>query len=292
MNTIRGELHEYHPLARYTSWRLGGVADRYFRPADLADLQIFMQQLPAEEPVTFLGLGSNVLIRDGGIRGTVVHTLNRLDQLSVEGEWIRVEAGVPCAKLAKYCAKQGFPEGAFFAGIPGTVGGALRMNAGAFNGETWQHVRWVEVLTRAGEVQRLSADAFETGYRTVKGLQDAWFVAGCFDFELGDSASVEARIQALLKRRSETQPIGTYNCGSVFRNPPNDFAARLIETANLKGFTVGGAVVSSVHANFIVNEHHATAADVEQLIEHVHATVLAHHGVSLVREVHILGEPV
>src|SRR3990167_3289030 len=152
-NNLRGELIYDHNLARYTSWRVGGNAEQFYRPADLKDLQNFLMQLPADEPLTWLGLGSNVLIRDGGIAGTVILTLNRLNQIGlVEPHIIRAEAGVTCAKLAKFCVKAGFENGAFFAGIPGTVGGALAMNAGAFGGETWQQVQQVETINRQGKI--------------------------------------------------------------------------------------------------------------------------------------------
>src|SRR3990167_10260987 len=150
---LRGKLYFNHSLARYTSWRVGGRAECFYRPADLLDLQHFLAQLPDHEPITWLGLGSNVLIRDGGIAGTVILTLHGLNQIGlVEPHIIRAEAGVTCAKLAKFCVKAGFENGAFFAGIPGTVGGALAMNAGAFGGETWQQVQQVETINRQGKI--------------------------------------------------------------------------------------------------------------------------------------------
>ena len=152
--SLRGELFKNHDLARYTSWRIGGPADTFYRPADLVDLQNFLKQLPKDEPLTFLGLGSNILVRDKGVRGTVVLTLSRLSELKLISETqVYVQAGVTCAKLAKFCVDYGFENGAFFAGIPGTVGGALAMNAGAFGGETWRQVERVDLLTRFGEIK-------------------------------------------------------------------------------------------------------------------------------------------
>lgn len=290
MNNLRGELHHQHNLAMYTSWRIGGDAEHFYRPADLEDLQHFLKQLPDNEPLTWLGLGSNVLIRDGGIPGTVILTLNRLNQLSMNPEGlIRAEAGVTCAKLAKYCAKQGLAEGAFFSGIPGTIGGALAMNAGAYGGETWEHVVRVEIMNRHGDISLCDRDKFKIGYREVEGLNEAFFIAGIFKFSSGNVAEAETAIRLLLKKRNESQPIGSYNCGSVFRNPPGDHAARLIETAGLKGYKIGGAEVSQKHANFILNTGNATAADIEQLIDYVARKVREVHGVSLIKEVRILG---
>jgi UDP-N-acetylmuramate dehydrogenase len=289
---LRGELSYDHNLARYTSWRVGGNAQRFYRPADLKDLQNFLTQLPVDEPLTWLGLGSNVLIRDGGILGTVVLTLNRLNEIdTVSPEIIRAEAGVTCAKLAKFCVKAGFENGAFFAGIPGTVGGALAMNAGAFGGETWRQVQRVETMDRQGKIFQRTADEFKIQYRQVDGLNGQYFIAGYFRFNRGDAVQAKEAIQQLLKKRNETQPIGTHSCGSVFRNPPGDFAARLIDAAGLKGTRIGDAEVSQKHANFILNHGKATATDVENLIYLVRDRVQEIHGVELTKEVHIIGNP-
>ena len=285
-----GQLIYKHSLARYTSWRVGGCAERFYRPVDLGDLASFLAQLPSEEPITWLGLGSNVLIRDSGISGTVVLTLNALKQIdSLGGEVVRVEAGVPCAKLAKCCVQSGFEDGAFFAGIPGTVGGALAMNAGAFGGETWRQVVAVEMMTRQGAIITRYPEDFNVQYRQVDGFQDQYFVAGHFRFRSGDAKKAKKNISALLKKRNEAQPIGQYSCGSVFRNPPDNYAARLIESAGLKGARVGGAEVSEKHSNFILNKGEATAADIEQLMNYVAEQVNKVNGVELVREVHIIG---
>ncbi len=288
---LRGELIHGHPLARYTSWRVGGKAERFYRPANLSDLQNFISQVPHDEPVTWLGLGSNVLIRDGGIKGTVILTLNRLNEVTLFDEnTIRAEAGVTCAKLSKFCVKEGFEKGAFFAGIPGTVGGALAMNAGAFGGETWTHVIGVEVMNRQGQIQRRNPEAFTVQYRQVTGLNDQFFVAGHFRFPRGDAERAKATITQLLKKRGETQPIGEYSCGSVFRNPPGNFAAQLIESAGLKGVRIGDAEVSQKHANFILNRGKATAAHIEELIEQIADRVYQTHGIKLIKEVHVIGE--
>lgn len=285
-----GDLHHHYPLARHTSWRVGGAADCAYRPDNLQDLQHFLQQLPPDEPLTWLGLGSNVLIRDGGIAGTVILTLNRLNEIYLlNGQQVYAEAGVTCAKLAKFCIKNGFEEGAFFAGIPGTVGGALAMNAGAFGGETWQYVDAVEMLSRSGQLTRQSAKKFTVAYRKVKIPPSQFFAAGIFRFKKGDAQEAEKNLKALLKKRNASQPIGTYSCGSVFRNPPGNYAARLIEQAGLKGYTLGNACVSQKHANFILNTGNATALELENLVNYVKVKVIESAGIELIPEVHVIG---
>ncbi len=288
---LRGSLREGEPMARHTTWRVGGPAERFYEPADSADLAAMLQRLPAGEPVFWLGMGSNLLVRDGGIRGTVIHTTNRLAGLErLAGDRIRVEAGVPCAKVARFCAREQLRGAEFLAGIPGTFGGALCMNAGAFGGETWSLVHEVETVDRTGRRHRRRPEAYEVGYRQVRGPEGEWFTAAVLQLQRGDTETAQRRIRELLERRNASQPIGLANAGSVFRNPPGDHAARLIEAAGLKGSRIGGAVVSEKHANFIVNTGEATAADIEALMEHVAAVVAEWFGIRLQREVHIVGE--
>lgn len=291
MHALRGEYRQQEPLARHTSWAVGGVADAFYRPADAADLADFLSSLPADEPLTWLGLGSNVLVRDGGIRGTVISlrsTLNDLQQLN--DTTFRAGAGLNCSKFARKTAAAGLAGGAFFAGIPGTIGGALAMNAGAHGGETWQRVIAVETIDRRGQIHRRSPNEFEIAYRSVTGVADEWFIAAEFAFVADEDGQALAEIRHLLDQRSATQPIEQRSCGSVFRNPAGDYSARLIEACGLKGYAIGGAQVSPKHANFIVNNGTATAAEIEQLIAHVQATVAQQQGVNLVHEVRILGE--
>lgn len=289
--TLHGQLHKNEPLANYTSWHVGGAARHLYKPANLADLAVFLSTLPEDEPLIWLGLGSNVLIRDGGIDGTVILTLGALSKLELlTPNIVRAEAGVTCAKMAKFCAKEQFSQGAFFAGIPGTIGGALAMNAGAFGGETWPHVIAVETMNRKGHIRKRLPSDFQVGYREVKYPPGEWFVAGHFRFSAGEAEQTQEAIKALLKKRSETQPIGTFSCGSVFRNPPGDYAARLIEACGLKGKRIGGACVSTKHANFIINSDHATAEDLEQLIQLVQNTVQQQTGVTLITECHFIGK--
>lgn len=294
MTALRGQLEENILLARLTSWRVGGPAERLYRPADLDDLAVFLKTLAHDEPITWLGLGSNLLIRDGGIKGTVIMTQGLLNEMTLQPDGtIRAEAGVSCAKLARFAARHEFTSGEFFAGIPGTVGGALAMNAGAFGGETWESVIKVEVLDQQGDRKERLPDEYQIAYREVTPPQAdirEWFVAGHFQFKPGDVNESRAQIRELLDKRSATQPTGEHSGGSVFRNPPNNYAAKLIEACGLKGTTEGGAKVSEKHANFIINEGTATAADIEKLIERVQTTVLKDHGIELIPEVHIVGE--
>jgi UDP-N-acetylmuramate dehydrogenase len=292
---LTGTLAHGVPLARYTSWRCGGAADRVYVPGGRDDLATFVRQLPEGEPLTVIGLGSNLLVRDGGIRGTVIVTHAALNTLALRDGAIYAEAGVASPKVARFAAKHGFAEAEFLAGIPGTVGGALAMNAGCYGGETWRHVARVEVLTRAGSFVERLPSAYAIGYRSVRrvdaGAADAVFVAAWFAFPKGDGRAARDRIAELLRRRIATQPLNLPNAGSVFRNPPGDHAARLIESCGLKGYAAGGARVSEKHANFIVNpEGRARAADIEAIIAHVRATVREKTGVDLEPEVQVIGE--
>ncbi len=283
-------LHD-EPLARHTSWRVGGIARRFYRPADGADLARFLQQLPADEPLLWLGMGSNLLVRDGGFNGTVVATRGCLAGVAVmEEDLLRAEAGATSAQVARFAARAGLCGVEFLAGIPGTLGGALAMNAGAFGGEIWPLVEQVETIDRTGQVRVRRPEDFDVGYRKATGVEGEWFLAAWLRLEQGDALEGQARIRQLLEKRAATQPIGLPSCGSVFRNPPGDHAARLIESAGLKGSAIGGACVSEKHANFIINTGTATAADIEQLIEKVQQQVAARHGVELRTEVCIVGE--
>jgi UDP-N-acetylmuramate dehydrogenase len=287
---VRGELRQHEPMHRHTSWRAGGPAEWFFKPADIEDLERFLANLEATTPVFWHGVGSNLLVREGGIRGVVISAsrilrdLERIDELTV-----RAGAGLPCTQVARQCVRWGLGPAEFFAGIPGTVGGALAMNAGAHGGETWERVASVLTIDRHGEVRRRSPSDYTVGYRSVTGPADEWFLEALLAFE-PDQASSAERMEAMLARRKDTQPLGLPSCGSVFRNPPGDHAARLIEAAGLKGHRIGGAEVSEKHANFIINREAASATDIEDLIAYVQRTVSEVHGVDLVHEVRIVGE--
>jgi UDP-N-acetylmuramate dehydrogenase len=278
-------------MAKHTSWHVGGPADLFFTPRDAMDLGAFVRHLPPDVPLLWIGLGSNLLVRDGGIRGAVISmhgALGALERLSATR--IQAEAGVPCARIARQCVKWGLGPAEFFAGIPGTLGGALAMNAGAWGGETWRHVVEVDVLDRRGIRHTRKAAEYHIGYRTVKGPDNEWFLGARLEFERKPGVNAEA-IRDLLDKRKQTQPIGEWSCGSVFTNPPGDHAARLIESAGLKGFRLGDASVSEKHANFIINHGAASAADVEAVITHVQRTVAQVHGIELHTEVRIVGVP-
>ncbi len=280
------------PMSRHTSWHVGGPAEVFFNPRDRADLASFLRSLPPQVPITWLGLGSNLLVRDGGIRGIVISmhgTLDALERLSQTV--VRAGAGVACARIARQCIKWGLGPAEFFAGIPGTLGGALAMNAGAFGGETWTHVQSVETIDRLGRTQLRAAAEYRVSYRNVvPPVADEWFIAAELTFERRPAAH-EGTVRMLLERRKASQPIGEWSCGSVFTNPPGEHAARLIEAAGLKGYRLGDASVSAKHANFIINHGQATAREIEALIAHVQATVKQAHGVTLHPEVRIVGEP-
>ena len=287
----RGRLCFGEPMSRHTVWGIGGCADRFFEPADADAMARFIASLPAEEPVLVIGLGSNLLVRDRGVRGTVIVTGGGLSGLHRRDDGaVRAEAGVACPKVARFAVRQRLADCHFLAGIPGTVGGALAMNAGAYGGETWDLVESVETVDRRGERRRRVREEFVSGYRRVHAAADEWFLSA--DLRLRPDASGEGAqaLRSLLRERARSQPIGTRNCGSVFRNPPGDFAARLIESCGLKGCAMGGALVSPKHANFIVNTGGATAGDVEDLMALIVERVARECGVVLQPEVRVVGE--
>lgn len=287
---LSGRLLLDEPMARHSSWRTGGPARRFYMPTDIEDLAAFMTRLPAGESIFWVGLGSNLLVRSGGLDGTVICTQGVLDDVkSEDGRTVIAGAGMPTAQLARYCAREGLSGSEFMAGIPGTVGGALAMNAGALGSETWDFVRAVQVINRRGEICWRDADAYQPTYRHVPRPTGEWFAAARFEFMPGDPEVITEAIRDCLKRRADTQPTGQSSCGSVFRNPPGDFAGRLIEAAGLKGFRLGGASVSDKHANFIVNDGDACAEDIEGLIHHVQAVVRERFEIDLIPEVQIVG---
>ena len=278
------------PMSRHTSWHVGGPAEVFFNPRDRADLASFLRTLAPGVPIHWIGLGSNLLVRDGGLPGVVISTHGTLDSLArVSENTVRAEAGVACARIARQCIKWGLGPAEFFAGIPGTLGGAMAMNAGAFGGETWQHVTAVESIDRAGRTHRRAPSEYRVAYREVHPpVTDEWFLGADLTFERRPGAH-QSEVRELLERRKATQPIGEWSCGSVFTNPPGDHAARLIEATGLKGFRIGDASVSQKHANFIINHGAASAADLERLIGHVRDEVARVHGVALHPEVRIVG---
>jgi len=289
--SMEGVLLKNEPLARYTSWRVGGMAERFYKPSCIADLQNYLSSLANEENVVWLGLGSNVLIRDGGIKGSVIYTRGCVSEIKfTSSDEMYVEAGVPCAHVAKQSVEKGLTGAEFLAGIPGTMGGALTMNAGAFGGEVWDLVSTVVLINKKGELVTRRADEFDIAYRSVNLNEGEWFVSTTLKIPKGDGQKGKERIRQLLAKRSETQPTNLPSGGSVFKNPEGDHAARLIEACDLKGYRIGSAQVSEKHANFIVNQGDATASQIEELIKYVRNDVLDKQGVNLQTEVRIIGE--
>jgi UDP-N-acetylmuramate dehydrogenase len=289
-NCPQGEVRENEPMSRHTSWKVGGPAELFFVPASVTDLSLFLRELDPRTPVFWHGVGSNLLVRDGGIQGVVISAARILRGIERIGPLVvRAGSGLPCTQLARQCLRWELGPSEFFAGIPGTVGGALAMNAGAHGGETWERVESVRTIDRSGEIHRRTPDEYSVAYRSVAGPGQEWFIEADFRFDPDVKASRQT-LDAMLERRKTTQPLGLPSCGSVFRNPPNDHAARLIEAAGLKGYRIGGAEVSPKHANFIINADAATATDIEELIDHVRHKVAEVHGVELKHEVRIVGE--
>jgi len=290
---MKGKLLLNEKLAKYTSWRVGGYAERLYIPYNKQDLCEFIANLPDTEFVYWMGLGSNLLVRDGGILGTVINTKGRLKEMRlIENQTVYVEAGVPCAHVARFCAEQGLVGAEFLAGIPGTMGGALKMNAGAFGGDTWGIVKQVEMIDGTGQLNDRYPVDFIVSYRSVQSQSQEWFLSCQLQLQPGDTTTSQKKIKSLLEHRANTQPTNQPSCGSVFKNPEGDYAARLIETVGLKGFAIGGASVSEKHANFIVNTGNASAADIEDLIYFVQKQVKEKLGVELQTEVCMVGERV
>ncbi len=288
---LRGDLREQEPMSAHTTWRVGGAADVFYVPADKDDLVNFLRSMPTDIPVFFIGLGSNLLVRDGGIRGVVVKCHKGLSSMQVtEDREIYVEAGVACAQIARFCNRNGFVGAEFFAGIPGSMGGALAMNAGAFGGETWSVVKSVTMIDRDGTVSSFQATDFEIGYRSVATSPEHWFLSAKLTLDSGDLDESKSKVSSLLKARGSSQPVQSANAGSVFKNPESDHAARLIEQSGLKGAKIGGAQISEKHANFIVNTGHATAYDIEQLIAFIKLEIKQQFDVNLQTEVRVVGE--
>lgn len=290
-HNIRGSITMDAPLTRYNTWGLKGRAECLYQPQDLDDLSVFLKQLEAATPVTYIGLGSNLLVRDGGVAGVVIVTHACLKNIeSRAAAKVYVQAGVACAKLAKYTSNKGLAGIEFMAGIPGTVGGALAMNAGAFGGQTWDHVDYVDVINRQGDVYSRQVEEYQFAYRQVSVFEDEYFVGAHFTLNANTEQANTVSIKELLARRAQSQPIGKKNCGSVFKNPANGYAAELIEQCGLKGYRIGGASISEKHANFINNDADASAADIEALMEYMQQIVLEKFSIQLEPEVRTIGE--
>jgi len=276
-------------LSKHTSWKVGGPADIFFIPKNRDDLSTFLKSNHTKE-ITWLGNGTNVLVRDGGIRGVVISTKKSIDKISIETEnSYRVEAGASCMDLALFAEKNQLGPAAFFSGIPGSVGGALTMNAGSFGHETWEFVESLEVIDEAGVIHHLDPKDFKFSYRTVEFPFPLWFVSCLMQFPESQTTT-KSELKAIRNERLKTQPLSEDTCGSVFKNPKPEHAGDLIDRAGLKGYKIGGCSISMKHANFIVNEGDATSANIEDLIKHVQSAVKTKFDVDLETEVRIIGE--
>ncbi len=290
MVELRGELRRDEPMSKHTSWRVGGPADEYYIPADLDDLQAYLARLKADTALTWVGLGSNMLVRDGGIRGVVIAPLGGLKELKIDSQrHVYAECGLSNSRVARFCQKNNLAGADYLAGIPGTIGGALTMNAGAFGSETWNLVESVTMINRLGELINRRPEEFEIAYRHVRLPIDEWFVSARFCLKEKDAAP-DSNIKQLLQKRNDSQPIGLPSCGSVFKNPPGQHSAKLIESAGLKGHCIGAACISEKHANFIISNADTKAADIEALIVFIQVSIKQKFNVSLETEVRIVGE--
>jgi len=287
---LHGEMRHMEPMERHTSWRVGGPADNFYIPADINDLKVFLKSIKSGEQCVWIGLGSNLLVRDGGIRGTVISVTGVLDELTVKDSGtIRIGAGITCAKAARFTANSGYRGAEFLAGIPGTFGGALAMNAGAYGGEVWGIVDHAETIDMNGETRVRTKNELNVGYRSVSLPENEWFICGELKLKKSDPESVKKTIRELLVRRSKSQPTGEASSGSVFRNPEGDYAGRLIDACGLKGYKIGNARISEKHGNFIINEGGANARDIEDLINYMQSVVLEKFNILLELEVRVVG---
>jgi UDP-N-acetylmuramate dehydrogenase len=288
---VRGRLRAEVPLAPRTWLRVGGPADAIFQPADLEDLRAFLAAKPGEIPMTPLGVASNLLVRDGGIAGVVVKLAGPLAEVEVEGDRLVVGAGATDRMIAITAQKAGLSGLEFYIGIPGTMGGGLRMNAGAFGGETAEVVERVIALAPDGQRHELAAAEMGFAYRR-SGLPDGWIaIAAVLRGVPGDAAAIRTRMLAIKAEREASQPLRVATGGSTFKNPPGHKAWQLIDAAGCRGLRHGKALVSDKHCNFLINTGGASAAEIEELGEMVRERVRTHSGIALEWEIHRIGRP-
>ncbi|MEO1938988.1 MAG: UDP-N-acetylmuramate dehydrogenase [Candidatus Thioglobus sp.] len=270
-------------MSGYCSFRTGGLAQDFFTPNSIEDLSEFLKN--NQKSILMLGLGSNLLVRDRGFDGVVIK-LSNFKTLNLKNSIVEAGAGVTLAKIARFCEGEKLSGGEFLSAIPGSVGGALAMNAGAFGSEIWDFVHSVNTINSSGTLFHRMKKDYKIGYRQVIAKNDGeYFIGANLKFE---QATKQNNIKELLEKRNQLQPIGLPSCGSVFKNPTNQHAAKLIEKSNLKGFCIGGACVSNKHANFIINQDDASATDIENLIFHIQQTVKSKFGIDLETEVKIV----
>ena len=271
------------PMSKHCSLRTGGQTSQFFVPQDEAALSNFLKNNKTQ--LLFVGLGSNLLVRDRGFDGTTIHTKN-FNSLDISKDFIDSGAGTSLAKLSRF-SQANLKYGAeFLSAIPGSVGGALAMNAGAFGSEIWQYVVSVKTINLTGDIQERFPSDYKINYRSViHHFSGEFFISARFNFDLKQP---QDNVRDLLHKRNSTQPIGLASCGSVFKNPKDNYAAKLIESSGLKGFCIGGACVSEKHANYIINQNNASAMDIENLIAHIQNTIKDKHNVELETEIIII----
>ena len=289
----KNTIHHDIELKDFNSWKVGGRAEQFLICDEKEILAAFIKKKKIKLPITLVGLGSNLLVRDGGIKGTVIVMHGGLRKINDDDGMIYSEAGVSCSKLSKFTAKNGLADSAFFSGIPGTIGGALAMNAGCYGSETWDYVQKVLMINLNGDQVERNKSDFNISYRQViNNNKDEFFLAAWFKFPKGDKEESEKRIKELLAHRKETQPLNWPTAGSTFRNPKDNFAAKLIDDCGLKGYQIGGAQVSEKHANFIINLGNASALDIENIITYIQKVVFEKKNIQLLREIRIIGEKI
>lgn len=297
MAQLRGRLEQQVAMARHVSWHAGGMASAAYWPADCDDLREFVRRQPADAALLLVGNGSNLLVRDGGFDGTVIFTAG-LQKLQIElaqpahgYRQVYAEAGVAATQLAKFAAANGLTGLEFLAGIPGTVGGCVAQNAGCFGSESWDCIDRVNMLNRRGELIQRSHAEFEVGYRRVEPLIEVgeWFAGAWFDLREADGSAAMRTVHEFIAKRRDSQPLDMPNAGRAFRNPQDNFAARLIQLAGMAGARLGGARVSERHPNFVINGGDASASDIERLIDLVAERVQEKFGVRLQCDVRIVG---
>lgn len=298
--SVRGRITENAALGPMTWFGVGGPAEILFKPEDRDDLAAFVAGCPADVPITVLGVASNLIVRDGGIPGVVIRMGRDFAQISAEGTAVTAGAAALDINVALTAAKHGVAGLEFLSGIPGTIGGALRMNAGAYGGETKDILRHADVMMRDGSIKTLSGADMGLSYRHNDLPEDVIFLGALFDGHTGDKADIDARMDDIKKKRSETQPIKTKTGGSTFANPPvpegtdpkdAKKAWQLVDAAGCRGLKIGGAQVSELHCNFLLNTGGATAADIERLGEEVRKRVAENSGIMLRWEIKRIGVP-
>lgn len=286
-NVIQNE-----PMKRHTTFRIGGPCDIFIKPRSIEEIRQIIEVVKENKvPYYVVGNGSNLLVSDDGYRGVIINLFNNFSDITVEGNTITASAGALLGKIGYTALKNSLTGFEFATGIPGTLGGAVVMNAGAYGGEMKDVLSEVTVLTKEGELLTLKADELELGYRTSIVMKKGYVVVSAtFTLEKGEHQKIEDRVNDLTKRREEKQPLEYPSAGSTFKRPEGHFTGKLIQEAGLKGFCIGGAAVSKKHSGFVINKGGATAKDVLDVIKHVQDTVREKFNVELQTEVRIVGE--